>query len=44
MTNNDNNNNNHSAVIGEIDEDKDLGINFDTVRADPIKPVVHTAF
>ena len=29
------------AVVGEIDEEADAEIDFDTVVADPLRPVVH---
>ena len=29
------------AVVGELDEDKDTAIDYTTVRAEPLKPVVH---
>ena len=29
------------AVIGEIDEDVDKQVDYETIRADPLKPVVH---
>ena len=32
------------AVVGEIDEELDAASNPSSIRAAPIKPVVHTAF
>lgn len=29
------------ACVGEVDEDKDLAIDFDTVRGQLLKPVIH---
>ena len=29
------------AIVGELDEDKDLSIDISSVRAEPLKPVVH---
>ena len=31
----------HSAVIGEVDDDKDSAIDYSQVRALPLKPVTH---
>lgn len=30
-----------SAIVGEVDEDKDTAIDFNSVRGEPLKPVVH---
>ena len=30
-----------SAIVGEVDEDKDTAIDFAAVRAEPLKSVVH---
>jgi len=30
-----------SAVVGELDEERDLAIDYSAVRAEPLKPVVH---
>ncbi len=30
-----------SAVIGELDEEADAALDLSTLRADPLKPVVH---
>ena len=29
------------AVVGELDEERDLAIDYSQVRAEPLKPVVH---
>lgn len=29
------------AIVGEVDEEKDLAIDHATVKAEPLKPVVH---
>lgn len=29
------------AVVGAVDEDRDLAVDWEGVRADPLKPVVH---
>lgn len=30
-----------SAIIGELDEEADAALDFSTLRAEPLKPVVH---
>jgi hypothetical protein len=30
-----------SAIVGELDEEKDLAIDYSKVHAEPLKPVVH---
>lgn len=30
-----------SAIIGELDEEADAALDLSTLRADPLKPVVH---
>lgn len=31
----------HSACLGPIDEARDLEIDFETTRGEPLKPIVH---
>lgn len=29
------------AIVGEVDEDKDLALDFNSIRAPPLKPISH---